>query len=74
MSNSKTVAADAPSFSTEVFREPRFIKSFNCRYPTCILEILLCDRTTGRNIIWADNEYEALGDGYICLLYTSRCV
>ena len=65
MSNSKTVAADAPSFSTEVFREPRFIKSFNCRYPTCILEILLCDRTTGRNIIWADNEYEALGDGYM---------
>ena len=30
-----------------------------------ILETLLCDRTTGRNIIWADNEYEALGDGYM---------
>lgn len=26
---------------------------------------MLCDRTTGRNIIWADNEYEALGDGYM---------
>lgn len=25
----------------------------------------MCDRTTGRNIIWADNEYEALGDGYM---------
>lgn len=30
-----------------------------------ILETLLCDRTTGHNIIWADNEYEALGNGYM---------
>ena len=42
-----------------------FMESFNRRYPTSILETLLCDRTTGCNIIWADNEYEALGDGYM---------
>lgn len=42
-----------------------FIESFDSRYPTRILETLLCDRTAGRNIIWADNEYEALGDGYM---------
>lgn len=42
-----------------------FIESFDRRYPSFILETLLCDRTTGRNIIWADNEYEALGEGYM---------
>lgn len=42
-----------------------FIENFDSRYPTRILETLLCDRTTGRNIIWADNEYEALGVGYM---------
>lgn len=42
-----------------------FIESFEVRYPTRTLETLLCDRTTGRNIIWADNEYEALGEGYM---------
>lgn len=26
--------------------------------------MLLCDRTTGRNIIWADSEYSELGDGF----------
>ncbi|QWT18136.1 Eco57I restriction-modification methylase domain-containing protein [Collinsella sp. zg1085] len=41
-----------------------FIESFDARYPTRVLEILLKDRTTGCNIIWADNEYEALGEGY----------
>ncbi len=41
-----------------------FIEGFCRRYPTHVLEILLCDRTTGKNIIWADNEYEALGNGY----------
>lgn len=45
--------------------ESSFIESFACKYPRSILEILLCDRTTGRNIIWADNEYENLGDGYM---------
>lgn len=44
--------------------EAGFIESFVQRYPRRILEILLCDRTTGRNIIWADGEYEELGDGY----------
>ena len=42
-----------------------FIESFDSRYPTRILDTLLKDRTTGRNIIWADDEYEALGDGYM---------
>lgn len=42
-----------------------FIESFDSRYPLRILEILLQDRTAGRNIIWADNEYEALGEGYM---------
>lgn len=42
-----------------------FIESFDSRYPTRILETLLQDRTTGHNIIWADNEYEALGEGYM---------
>ncbi|MGO5413938.1 Eco57I restriction-modification methylase domain-containing protein [Slackia isoflavoniconvertens] len=41
-----------------------FIERFERCYPARILNTLLCDRTTGRNIIWADNEYEALGDGY----------
>lgn len=42
-----------------------FLEGFERRYSGRILETLLCDRTTGRNIIWADNEYEALGDGYM---------
>lgn len=42
-----------------------FIESFDSRYPTRVLETLLKNRTTGRNIIWADNEYEALGTGYM---------
>lgn len=42
-----------------------FIESFDSRYPTRVLDTLLKDRTTGRNIIWADSEYEALGDGYM---------
>ena len=42
-----------------------FIESFDSRYPTHIFDTLLKDRTTGRNIIWADDEYEALGDGYM---------
>ena len=42
-----------------------FVERFDRYYSTRIFEMLLCDRTTGRNIIWADNEYEALGDGYM---------
>lgn len=41
-----------------------FIESFERRYPRFVLETLLADRTTGRNIIWADGEYEQLGEGY----------
>ena len=29
-----------------------------------VLETLLCDHTTGRNIFWATHDYEALGEGY----------
>ena len=42
-----------------------FLESFVQRYPMLILETLLHDRSAGRNIIWADNEYEALGEGYM---------
>lgn len=42
-----------------------FIEAFAHQYPPFVLETLLCDRTTGRNIIWAGNEYETLGDGYM---------
>ena len=42
-----------------------FIEDFCCRYPTHVLKTLLADRSAGRNIIWADNEYEALGEGYM---------
>lgn len=41
-----------------------FIESFERRYPRSILQTLLADRTTGKNIIWADGEYEQLGEGY----------
>ena len=42
-----------------------FIESFDSRYPTRILETLLKDRSNDRNIIWAGNEYEDLGKGYV---------
>ena len=42
-----------------------FLESFIQRYPMPILETLLRDRSAGRNIIWADSEYEALGAGYM---------
>lgn len=51
--------------STHEILSEGFIEGFERRYPTSILETLLCDRTTGRNIIWADNEYEKLGEGYM---------
>lgn len=51
--------------STHEILNEGFIEDFERRYPTSILETLLCDRTTGRNIIWADNEYEKLGEGYM---------
>lgn len=33
------------------------------KYPT-ILNILLCDQTTSKNIFWATNNYELLGNSY----------
>lgn len=63
--DSKAVAVAAPARAAAGCLESGFIESFERRYPTSILETLLRDRTTGRNIIWADNEYEALGDGYM---------
>ena len=60
-----TAAIEGAARAAVGLREPNFIGSFIRRYPTHVLEILLCDRTTGHNIIWADNEYEALGDGYM---------
>ena len=42
-----------------------FIEGFERRYPTSMLQTLLADRTTGKNIIWADSEYEPLGSGYM---------
>lgn len=44
--------------------ESGFIEGFTRRYPRAILETLLYDRTTGKNIVWADDEYAELGDGY----------
>ena len=41
-----------------------FVEAFAKRWPRSVLETLLRDRTTGKNIIWADSEYEELGDGY----------
>lgn len=63
--DSETAAAEEPLRASGGFFGSGFIESFDRRYPTFILKTLLCDRTTGRNIIWADNEYEALGDGYM---------
>ena len=63
--DSEPVTAGSSEPPSHGFLESGFIESFDRRYPTHILETLLCDRTTGRNIIWADNEYEALGDGYM---------
>ena len=33
------------------------------KYPK-VLDILLCDRTTNSNIIWATDNYQHLGDSY----------
>ncbi len=34
------------------------------RYGSVVLATLLQDRTTGKNIVWADGEYSKLGEGY----------
>ncbi|MCI6265009.1 MAG: Eco57I restriction-modification methylase domain-containing protein [Collinsella sp.] len=62
--DSETVAAEESTCAAASFPGSGFMEAFAHRYSLSILETLLCDRTTGRNIIWADNEYEALGDGY----------
>lgn len=62
--DSETVAAEESTCAAASFPGSGFMEAFALRYSLSILETLLCDRTTGRNIIWADNEYEALGDGY----------
>ena len=46
----------------QIAKDP--VKALAERYPLCVLETLLRDRTTGKNIVWAGNEYEPLGDGY----------
>ena len=33
-------------------------------YSISVLQTLLLDRTTRKNIIWADDEYESLGEDY----------
>lgn len=40
------------------------IKSYPIRNNSSILKILLKDRTTGKNIIWATDSYEDMGEGY----------
>ncbi len=40
------------------------ISSFVTRHGSTILSILLLDRTTGNNLLWADGEYRAHGAGY----------
>ncbi len=42
-----------------------FVEGIEQAYPIDVLKTLLLDRTTGKNIIWADDEYEALGIGYM---------
>ena len=59
-----TEQVDSRANTSEIKTRKDFIEGFERRYPTHVLETLLCDRTTGKNIIWANNEYEALGDGY----------
>lgn len=61
-SNSSVADEGAPRIAR--FLVSGFIESFERRHPVRVLETLLRDRTTGRNIIWADGEYERLGDGY----------
>lgn len=42
-----------------------FVEAIEQAYPIEVLETLLRDRTTGKNIVWADDEYEELGEGYL---------
>ena len=40
------------------------IQSFEHRYPRFVLEALIRDHATGKNIVWADGEYVFLGGGF----------
>ncbi len=42
-----------------------FVESIERMYPIGVLQTLLLDQTTKKNIIWADDEYEALGEQYL---------
>lgn len=42
-----------------------FVESIEAMYSTSVLGTLLCDQTTGKNIIWADDEYENLGEQFL---------
>lgn len=42
-----------------------FVESLEATYPKSVFQTLLKDRTTGKNIIWADDEYEAMGSQYL---------
>lgn len=59
-----TITADVTAKRPASMLANGFIESFERRYHRSTLETMLADRTTGRNIIWADDEYEALGEEY----------
>lgn len=40
--------------------KPGLVESFVGSYPVHVLETLLADRTTGRNIVWVNDEYPCL--------------
>lgn len=44
--------------------KPGLIETFTGKYSVDILGLLLEDRTMRKNIVWADDEYAVLGDGY----------
>ena len=62
MSVTETENTEAPMHDPLNFG---FVEAIEQRYPISVLKTLLKDRTTGHNIIWADDEYEALGEGYM---------
>ena len=55
---------EARTEATDATVAPGLVESFVGSYPTHVLETLLADRTTGRNIVWANDEYAHLGEGY----------
>ncbi|WP_322290541.1 Eco57I restriction-modification methylase domain-containing protein [Paratractidigestivibacter sp.] len=57
-------AQDIEEAPTTVVSKDGLVADFLARYPQSVLETLLLDRTTGRNIVWADDEYVHLGEGF----------